>query len=153
MNGFISSYLTQAIPCAGAAYREAQRNAAFGLFGIRAAMMDYSAMPEPTREEVALCLRSYQGRASYYRLKERIAAILALAFPLPALVQELVILRASQKLYVRMTQGKKSGAQDHSAKNRSYRISMVVVAIAMVMGLRVLVNQCSKHTRTDGEGV
>lgn len=65
MNGFISSYLTQAIPCAGAAYREAKRNAAFGLFGMRAAMMDYDAMPEPTREEVALRLRSYQGRGSY----------------------------------------------------------------------------------------
>ncbi|GCD73954.1 hypothetical protein NBRC3299_0246 [Acetobacter pasteurianus NBRC 3299] len=151
MSSFISSYLAQAIPCAGAAYREAQRNAAFGLIGFRAAMLDYDEMPEPTREAVALCLRSYQGRASYYRLKERIAAILALAFPLPALVQELVILRASQKLYVRMTQGKKSGAQDHSAKNRSYRISMVVVAIAMVLGLRALVNQHSKHTRTDGE--
>lgn len=34
-----------------------------------------------------------------------------------------------------------------------FRISMVVVAIAMVVGLRVLVNQHSKHTRTDGEGV
>ncbi|MCP1202283.1 hypothetical protein [Acetobacter oryzoeni] len=39
-----------------------------------------------------------------------------------------------------------------SGRISSYRISMVVVAITMVVGLRVLVNQHSKHTRTDGEG-
>ncbi|WP_215755065.1 hypothetical protein [Acetobacter sp. P5B1] len=32
----------------------------------------------------------------------------------------------------------------------SHRISMVVVAIAMVVGLRALVNLRSQHTRTDG---
>lgn len=37
-----------------------------------------------------------------------------------------------------------------SERIASYRISMVVVAIAMVVGLRGLVNLLSQHTRTDG---
>lgn len=37
-----------------------------------------------------------------------------------------------------------------SGKISSYRISMVVVAIAMVVGLRGLVNHLSQHTRTEG---
>lgn len=148
---FLDLYLSKAALIPRYAYMEAKRRAASRKYGPKTSCkMNYEEMPEPSREEVARALRSYPKRASYFGPKEQFAATLALVVPLPTLVQEWIILRAGTTLYDRIVRGRKSALPDRSGKSHSHRISMVVVAIAMVVGLRGLVNLLSKHTRADG---